>query len=105
MPSLTIAIPQDGPFVQIMIGVSSARSLALRVGGAMIPPLVSGRGLVDTGASISAIDRRVAQQLGLGATSYTLIHTPSTEKLVRKSLQIDPDFQPARLLMSKVRSR
>lgn len=78
MPSLTITIPQDGPLVQMMIGVSLARSLALRAAGAPVPQHVSGRGLLDTGASISAIDRRVAQQLGLAATGYTFIHTPST---------------------------
>lgn len=61
MPSLTIAIPQDGPLVAMMIGVSAARAQALRTAGVAVPPLVTGRGLLDTGASVSAIDVRAAQ--------------------------------------------
>lgn len=92
MPSLTIAIPQDGPLVQMMIGVSPARVSALRAAGAPVPPHISGRGLLDTGASISAIDRRVAQQLGLTATGYTLIHTPSTGAQPHLVAQFDASF-------------
>jgi hypothetical protein len=92
MPSLTIAIPQDGPLVQMMNGVSSARTIALRAASAPIPPLVPGRGLVDTGASVSAIDRRVAQQLGLAAIGSTLIHTPSTAAQPHLAVLFDVSF-------------
>ena len=92
MPSLTITIPQDGPLVQMTIGVSPPRSSALRAAGAPVPQHVSGRGLLDTGASISAIERRVAQQLGLVATGYTLIHTPSTGMQPHLAARFDLSF-------------
>ena len=89
MPSLTIAIPQDGPVVQMVIGVSTARGQALHAAGIPTAPLVSGRGLLDTDASVSAIDLRVAQQLGLSPTGYTLIHTPSTGAQPHMAAQFD----------------
>lgn len=92
MPSLTIAIPQDGPFVQIMVSVSGARGQALKAAGLPIPPPVVGRGLLDTGASVSAIDRRATQQLGLAATGHTLIHTPSTGTQPHPVAQFDVSF-------------
>jgi Aspartyl protease len=39
---------------------------------------MSVHGLLDTGASISAIDTDIVQNLGLQPTGATLIHTPST---------------------------
>ncbi|HET6883282.1 MAG TPA: aspartyl protease family protein [Pirellulales bacterium] len=89
MPSLTIAIPQDGPLVNIAIGTSSARMQALRAAGASVPTPASCRGLVDTGASVSAIDRQIAQQLGLAPTGFTLIHTPSTGVQPHVAAQFD----------------
>lgn len=60
MPSLTIAIPQDGPLVQMMVGVSPARASALRAVGGPVPSHVSGRGLQEISMkSLALIVREV----------------------------------------------
>jgi len=57
-----------GPQLQLYVGVSHARGQALLQGGQTIPQLRLIRGLVDTGASTTAIDPSVIQGLGLSPT-------------------------------------
>ena len=59
------ALTQSGPVVQIQVEVSSPLSQRLVADKQSVPPPVSGAGLVDTGATFSAIDLKVVSRLGL----------------------------------------
>ena len=78
MPILTAPISEQGLIVPIAISVSQPRCDALTAAGVQVPRPMRGRGLIDTGASCSAVDRAVIQSLGLSATGSTTILTPST---------------------------
>ncbi len=67
-----------GPQLQLYVGVSHPRGQALLQAGQTIPQLRLIRGLVDTGASTTAIDPTVIQGLGLSPTGSMPIVTPST---------------------------
>jgi hypothetical protein len=64
--------------VDVFIGVSQARRDALDKANQAIPTLQQARALVDTGATLTAIDRSVISKLNLSPTGTASIHTPST---------------------------
>jgi len=78
MPILTAAIAADGPVIPILIGVSGPRAQALKDAGLAIPTPVLVRGLIDTGASCTAVDPQVIADLGLEPRGTISIVTPST---------------------------
>ena len=67
----TIQIPprvvllQNGPCVQVVIGLAQSFAEQIIQQGQTVPQPVSGMALVDTGASTTCIDDALAQQLGL----------------------------------------
>lgn len=64
--------------VDAAVLVSDARRQALQDAGQDVPPPQTIRALIDTGASISAVDPTVLRALGLTPTGEAEIHTPST---------------------------
>jgi hypothetical protein len=64
--------------INLVVTVSAARRAALQAANAPIPNAQSIRGLVDTGASHTCIDRSVFQALQLQPTGSVPMHTPST---------------------------
>lgn len=78
MPILTLPLGADGPIVRVLLNVSAPRLQVLRAANQPSPPGFGGRGLIDTGASCTAIDPSVVRSLGLVPTGRTSILTPST---------------------------
>jgi predicted aspartyl protease len=62
----------------LYVGVSQPRQKALEEAGEPVPPPVLIQGLIDTGASATAIDPSIIQGLKLQQTGSLPIHTPST---------------------------
>ncbi len=54
-----------------------------------MPPAIQGSFLVDTGASLTAVDPRLIQPLGLSATGTVLCPTPSTAGTAVPMFQYD----------------
>ena len=54
-----------GPVISIHVEVMPELAEALRDAGRSVPPPFEGKALIDTGASVSAIDLRVVGELGL----------------------------------------
>jgi len=86
----------------------------LRAAGQPIPPPVVGRGLIDTGASSTAIDPSVIQSLGLLPRGTINILTPSTGAVPHVCNQYDisliilmtpPQFHVASLTIPVVESQ
>ena len=65
MPILTAACQRNGLVVPVVVGVSVPRELALNRGGESVPHPVKIEGLIDTGASRTAVDARVITRLRL----------------------------------------
>ena len=59
------ALQAAGPVVPVQIEVPAALAAQLQQAGTPIPTPVTGLALIDTGASISAVDAGVIQQLGV----------------------------------------
>lgn len=78
MPHFTLQFQAGGPQLNLFVGVSQPREQALRQANITIPQPTLVRGLVDTGASITAVDPAVIQALGLQPTGFMPVHTPST---------------------------
>jgi predicted aspartyl protease len=79
MPYLDAQIGQDGPTIDVAIGVSIHRASALRANNQNPPQPVIARALIDTGASGTVIDRSLSALLGLVPTGTVSVHTPSTQ--------------------------
>src|SRR5207247_5577360 len=67
-----------GPLVQFKAMQSRQRVEALKRAGISFSSPSVGLGLLDTGASCSALDRGLITSLGLDFRGITYIHTPST---------------------------
>jgi hypothetical protein len=64
--------------VDAVVTVSAARRTALIAANQQVPNPVPIRGLLDTGASGTAVDPSVLTTLGLTPTGSTLVNTPTT---------------------------
>ena len=78
MPILTLQCAQDGPTIQVIVGVSKPRYDALTLAGIKIPPPQVARFLIDTGASGTLIDPSILQPLGIPVSGTGSMMTPST---------------------------
>lgn len=78
MPSITTGNSQYGPTLNVLIGPSIHLQHAMIAAGVPVPPPVNGVFLVDTGASLTAVDAAIIIPLGLNPTGAVMIHTPLT---------------------------
>jgi hypothetical protein len=78
MPHLTLQLGPAGPLLDVLISVSAPRQAALTQAGQPVPAPQIARALVDTGASVTAVDSAILTALALSPTGQTTIHTPST---------------------------
>lgn len=78
MGRLVGVLTERGPMVDIKLMLTSQRVEALKRAGAPYSSPMTVRGLVDTGASGSAVDRHLVTGLALDPRGVTYIHTPST---------------------------
>ena len=78
MPSVNLQIISLGPVIDVHIGVSSPRRLAMEHAKLEIPKPVKCRLLIDTGASGTCVDSSIIKQLSLTPSGVVDIHTPST---------------------------
>lgn len=92
MPHFTLQVTTSGPIVTAFVGVSEARRSALATAQQAIPNIIEIRGLLDTGASGTAIDPSVLTALGLTPTGATLVLTPTTGTTPQSADQYDVGF-------------
>lgn len=79
MPHFTVQfLAAGGPLLPLHVGVSNPKAQVLRQANLPVPSPCSIQGLVDTGASTTAIDPSIIQNLGLQPTGSMPILTPST---------------------------
>lgn len=81
MPAITLTDPNlrgQGPTVSVLVTVTQALEQSLVATGHPVPDPVPVTALVDTGASSTAIQAGIAQQLGLQPVSVVPISTPSS---------------------------
>jgi predicted aspartyl protease len=81
MPSFTSQLPNlqsIGPVVDVRVGVGTSVENALKKAGSPIPPMVSAKGMIDTGATSSVIQPSIVQSLGLQPVGIANISTPSS---------------------------
>jgi hypothetical protein len=78
VPHFTLQFQTGGPQLHLYVGVSQPRQQALKDAGLEVPQPILIRGLVDTGASSTAVDPTIIEKLGLSATGAMPILTPST---------------------------
>lgn len=79
----------DGPIVQLVVGVSMPRMVALQAAQLPTPQPRQIFGLIDTGASCTAIDSPIIRSLGINPTGTTQILTPSTGGVPHQCDQYD----------------
>jgi predicted aspartyl protease len=89
---LTQQISAYGPLLDLMIGVSAPRMIALSQANVPLPAPIPIRALIDTGANGSCVDRDILKQLGVSPTGTVSIHTPSTGSALHMCNQFDVSF-------------
>lgn len=67
----------EGPTLPVAIGVPAPVLTYLQARNKPVPPPVVGQALIDTGASVCAIDEGIVQALGIPPFGAQAIHTPS----------------------------
>lgn len=89
MPVIFLPLTNNGPIIEVAVGLSAPHQAALRSFGREVPPPALARMLLDTGASHSAVDRTLIEALGLISIGKTSIHTPSTQGIAFECDQYD----------------
>ena len=69
MPRLDVPIGPAGPIIEVRLRVGPEQADA-RATGRTVPPPISVLGLVDTGAEVSAIQRSLAEWLGVPVSRF-----------------------------------
>jgi hypothetical protein len=64
-----------GPILPVQVEVPQALAAQLQSSGAAVPSAIGGFGLIDTGASLSAVDSGVIQRLGIQAVGVANVGT------------------------------
>lgn len=77
MPILIEHIHSDGALVDVRIGWSVARARRLRATLQPVPPAVTARSVLDTGAEVSCLDSALVQSLGLPLGGTVLVNLPA----------------------------
>jgi hypothetical protein len=78
MPIISFQAQADGPIVSAAVGVSIPRRKLLIDHGLVVPDMVVGTFLVDTGATVTAVAPDLIASLGLPHIGAVSVHTPST---------------------------
>lgn len=63
----------SGPTIPVAIGITAAHAAVLERQGQTPPPAITGRALIDTGASLCMVDESVIGRLGIPAYGYQKI--------------------------------
>jgi hypothetical protein len=78
-----------GPMVDVEMMLTIPHVEALKRAGKPFAPPMTIMGLIDTGASCSAVDRNLAAGLGLAAKGVVSVHPPTTGARYIDLLQYD----------------
>jgi hypothetical protein len=92
VPHFGLAIGPLGPIVAVRVSVTAPRQAALVDAGVVVPASVIANLLVDTGASISAIDGTILTQLQLQPTGTVGVHTASSGPAPHQKSTYDVDL-------------
>lgn len=71
----SMALQQTGPRVQVTLSPLEDQIRLISDGGGVVPPPVSGYGLIDTGASVTCIDQEAATRAGLAIVDSGPMHS------------------------------
>ena len=92
MQSLTGLIRQCGPMIYVKVMQTNQRVEALKRSKKNFSSPLTVLGLIDTGASISALDKTVIHALGLEPKGQVSVHTPTTGTAYEKRWCYDALF-------------
>jgi len=73
-PSL---LERHGPVIPAQIEIPTVLAQQMQRAGAPVPQPVTGNALIDTGATLSAVDAQVLTSLGIASTGIVPVWTPS----------------------------
>lgn len=85
-PRLHPKLTQEGPRIPIEICLPEALIKSFTDNNIIIPAAIPGFALVDTGASITAVDVSMITQLGIAPMGFTDVHTPGSDQTVRQAV-------------------
>jgi hypothetical protein len=92
MPVLTGKLGPWGPTIHIKVMQTNQRVEALKKAGKKFSSPTTIIGLIDTGASISALDSALIIDLGLEPRGVVSLHTPTTGTAYQKRMSYDALF-------------
>lgn len=78
MPHFLLSHGPLGPIIDLYVGVSAPRLVAIQQAGQTAPTPILAKGLVDTGASHTAVDVSIIDGFGLSAKRLASVITPTT---------------------------
>jgi hypothetical protein len=78
MPVIDLPITVEGAVIPVCFHISSQKFGVLQSQNLPFPNAFFGKGLIDSGASCTVIDKTIVTALSLNPTGQTQMHTPST---------------------------
>lgn len=78
MPHFLLSHGSLGPVIDLFVGVSAPRLVAIQQAGQTAPTPTLAKGLIDTGASHTCVDVSIIDAFGLSAKRLASVITPTT---------------------------
>ncbi len=72
-----------GPLIAVKVDISAKLEEDYRRKNLPLPQSITGYGLIDTGATITAIDADIINSLGISPSGITTVHTPQGSAMQR----------------------
>jgi hypothetical protein len=89
VPQIVVHVGPAGPLLDVLVGVSESRQLALVTTSGTIPGRSQARFLIDTGASQTVVDIAIIAGLNVRATGVALVQTASTADTPQPTPEFD----------------
>src|SRR5262249_31560885 len=83
---ITSRLDPQGALVQVLAGWSAARARQLQLALRPVPPAISAKALLDTGAEITCVESSLIQSLSLPFGGSVLAHVPAVGGLTAGAL-------------------
>lgn len=77
-------LAMEGPTLDVLIGVTEFHAKYLEDNGKSVPQPMSGKAMIDTGASVTVVDVEIMKHLGACPIGVALVGTPQGKDLQEK---------------------
>jgi len=99
----TLDLEETGPLYPVLIGISTYHADSLQYEGLSVPEVIEAMALIDTGASLTAIDTGITDRLKLMPIDYVNVSSVTEAGVRAPIFDVDLIIEPNQLVVPNIR--